>query len=813
MIGNYLVTAWRNLTRHKLYGFINIAGLTIGLACAILILLYLRDELSWDRWIPESENLYRVESTFYMPGGRDHDFFTVAPFPVTTTMQASFPEVTAQTHLIPQDMTAQVAGRQFPVSVASVDTNFLRVIRLPLVSGNPATALAKPESLLLSEATAKKFFGTANPLGKTVLLGDGHALVVTGVLRDLPHNTHLQIDLMMPNTSKADTFPLPARQSWLNVNGPSYLKLAPGTDLAALQRKLAPMLDKNIDVKKQMNIDMKGSAILQLHLTPFHDVHLAEFGETEKGRQGTVYGFAVIAVLILLIACFNYMNLATARAAMRAREIALRKVMGARRGQLIVQFLGESVLTALAALCLAFGIVELLLPAYDSFLARPITYNLLADWPLTLGFIAVALLAGLLGGFYPALLLSGFRPAARLGTGMSGIGGSGLLRTTLVVLQFAISISLGIAMLVMFVQIGFARQVDMGFDRHNMVVIDGAGPLLRPARESLMQTLAAEPSIAGVASSNMTPLDGGILVMNVVVPGRADQIVIRNVDTDPDFPKVYGMKLLAGRFLTRDHALDTRAPNDPKNPTPPTERELNILISGGAARQFGFTPQQAIGKYVTSQGMGRMHIVGVVGDANFDGVTRAVQPFLLFYDPRGTGTVSVRIKPGQNQAALAAIDRIWHRFAPTVAIERRFQDESFDKLFAADERESAIFAFFVGIAIFIACLGLFGLASFTAQRRTREIGVRKVFGARTRDIVRLLLWQFSIPVLLANLIAWPVAWYYLRHWLEGYAYRIALSPLYFVAAGFIALAVAWATVITHTLLTARANPIHALRYE
>jgi putative ABC transport system permease protein len=813
MFRNYLVTAWRNLVRHKLYGFINIAGLAVGLACAIFIALYLRDELSWDRWIPDSDNLYRVESTFYMPGGRDHDFFPVAPFPVTTTMQAGFPEVVAQTHLIPQDMTAQVAGRQFPVSVASVDPNFLRVIQLPLASGNPATVLAKPESLLVSEATAKKFFGSANPLGRTVVLGDGHALVVTGVLRDLPHNTHLQIDLMMPNTSKADTFPIPARQSWLNVNGPSYLKLAPGTDLAALQRKLTPMLDKNIDVKKQMNIDMKGSDILHLHLTPFHQVHLAEFGETEKGREGTVYGFAAIAVLILLIACFNYMNLATAQAMVRAREIALRKVMGARRGQLVVQFMGESVLTALIALALAIGIVELLLPAYDSFLARPITFNLPGDWPLTLGFIGIALLAGLLGGFYPALLLSGFRPAARLGTAVAGIGGSGLLRTTLVVLQFAISIGLGIAMLAMFAQIDFARQVDLGFDRHNLVVINGAGPLQRPARESLMQALAAEPSIAGVASSNMTPLDGGILVMNVVVPGRAEQIVIRNVDTDPDLPKVYGMKLLAGRFLSRDHALDMRAPIDPKNPTPPAEREINILISGGAARQFGFTPSQAIGKYVTSQGMGRMNIVGVVGDANFDGVQRAMQPFLLFYDPRGTGTVSVRIKPGQNQAALAAIDRVWHRFVPTVAIQRRFQDESFDKLFAADERESAIFALFVAIAIFIACLGLFGLASFTAQRRTREIGVRKVFGARTGDIVRLLLWQFSIPVLLANVIAWPLAWYYLRDWLQGYAYRISLNPLYFLSAGLVALAIAWATVIAHTVLTARANPIHALRYE
>ena len=814
MIGNYLVTAWRNLTRYKLYGFINIAGLTIGLACAILILLFLRDELSWDRWIADSENLYRIESTYYMPGGASHDFFTVTPFPVTPTMQASFPEVVAQTHLIPEGMTASVGDRVFSATVAAVDVNFFQFIKLPFVRGNPAGALARPESIVLTEASAKKFFGTANPMGKTVTLAGTHNLVVTGVLRDLPHNTHLDFEMVMPNTSAADTMPASsrARTSWLNVEGWGYVKLAPNTNVDALAAKLVPMLDKNIDAKKQMGLNMRGSDLLHLHITPFHDIHLAPHGESENGRPIRVYGFAAIAVLILLIACFNYMNLATARAMVRAREIALRKVMGARRGQLIVQFMGDSLLTAMVALVLALGIVEALLPAYDSFLARPIAYNLFTDWALTLVILAVAAAAGLLGGLYPALLLSGFRPAARLGTGMAGIGGSGLLRTMLVVLQFAISIGLGIAMIVMFAQIRHARQSDLGFDRHNLVVIGGFGPTAPAARESLRQALAADPAIAGVTQSNMTPLSGGKLVNNYAVPGRAEQFVVRNVDIDPDFVGVYGMKVLAGRNLSRSRALDAALPPDPKNPAANADREQNILISAAAARQFGFTPQQAVGRYI-NQGKSRLNIVGVVGDTNFDGIETAVPAFIFFYDPRGMGSTTVRIKPGQTQAALAAIDRIWRRFVPTVAIQRDFQDESFDKLFVAGEQEDAIFAFFVGIAIFIACLGLFGLASFTAQRRTREIGVRKVFGARTRDIVRLLLWQFSIPVLLANVVAWPVAWYYLHHWLEGYADRIFLSPVYFVAAGLIALAVAWATVVTHTLLTARASPIHALRYE
>jgi putative ABC transport system permease protein len=506
------------------------------------------------------------------------------------------------------------------------------------------------------------------------------------------------------------------------------------------------------------------------------------------------------------------MNLAAARAMTRAREISLRKVMGARRSQLIVQFLGESVVTALVALALAFALVEMLLPSFDGFLARPITYNMVTDWPLTLAIVGVALTAGLLGGAYPALLLSRFRPADRLGTGKVGVGGSGLTRATLVVLQFAISIGLGIAMIVMLAQIRYARQVDLGFDRHNLVVISGAGSLTPATLNSLRQALAAEPSIAGASLSGMVPLDPEKMDGPFNVPGRPEEFIVRIGVIDPDFIDVYRMKLLAGRNLARDVALDMPPGPDPKSRAN-ASRPQNILISAAAARQFGFTPQQAVGRYLTSKGQPPMHIVGVVGDTNYDGLETAIPPFIFLYDPWLSFSTNVRIKPGQTQTALAAIDRIWHRFAPTVAIQRRFQDDSFDRLFNDAERQSAIFALFVGIAISIACLGLFGLASFTTARRTKEIGIRKVFGARTRDIVRLLLWQFSVPVLLANLIAWPVAWYYLRGWLEGYAYRIPLSPLYFLAAGITALAIAWTTVVVHTVLTARASPIRALRYE
>src|SRR6185437_4617717 len=334
------------------------------------------------------------------------------------------------------------------------------------------------------------------------------------------------------------------------------VKLAPGIDLTRVAAQLITITDKSLDPKKQMNLNLKGSDIVHLHLTPFRNTHLDPFGPTEHGSWTMIYGFAAIAALILLIACFNFMNLATARAMVRAREISLRKVMGAKRRQLVVQFLGESVLTAMVALFVAVVLVELLLPAFDSFLNRPIAFNLLTDWPLTLSAVGIAIAAGLFGGIYPALVLSGFRPAATLGTSAGGLGGSGFLRTTLVVLQFAISTGLGIATIVVFAQLSYARAMDIGFDRHNLVVISGAGGLTPDVRDALKQSLAAEPSIEGVAASRIVPFDGFALVSQAVLPGGVQQFTVRNVNIDSDYLRVYGIKLLAGRNLSMTRGED-----------------------------------------------------------------------------------------------------------------------------------------------------------------------------------------------------------------------------------------------------------------
>ena len=808
MFRNYLVTALRNFTRHKLYSFINIVGLAVGLACVILIILFIRDELSYDSWLPRTDNLYRMEMTYRFPS-RPPEGTAGGPYPLAPVMKIGIPEIHDITRLLHEPMTIKAGDRQFSEAPVAVDPNFFEVVPLPLVRGNPAAVLANPESVVLSESMARKYFGDADPIGKTLLLHGTHLLTVTGIMRDLPHNTQLDAQIFFPMKSKAESWGY--KDEWFGGDTFIYFRLLPGADPQAVVNKTEALLDKNADMSVLLKMRVPAHQVIETHLTKFSDVHMNPFPFDVKpgGSWTTVYGFGVIAALILLIACFNFMNLATARAMLRAREVGLRKVMGAKRRQLIAQFLGESVLTAFIALLIALAGVEVLLPAFGGFLDRPITLSYVTDWQRILSLLGIAAVAGILGGLYPALVISGFRPATTLKTNSSGASGPGWLRVSLVVLQFAISIGLGIAALTVHSQIRYAQNMDLGFDRDNVVLLRGADHLNDATRRSMTEALARDPDIAGAAQSSAAPFrEGGYSGGIVTLPGSPQQYDLRNITADRAFFQVYNIPLLAGRYLT-DRPVDITPPHDPNVKS---VRYFNALINEAAAKNFGFTPRSAVGKVLTG-GLARLTIVGVVRDAKYGATRDAVEPIYYLNRPSEAQLISVRVKPGHATEAVASIERIWHQFAPTEAVDLHFLDDSFDKLFASDREEASMFGLFVGIAIFIACLGLFGLAAFTAERRTKEIGIRKTFGARTRDIVRLLLWQFSIPVLIANVIAWPVAYYYLHTWLESYAYRISLNPLYFAAAGFAALAIAWVTVAGHALRVARANPVHALRYE
>jgi putative ABC transport system permease protein len=826
MFRNYLTIALRNLIRHKLYSVINIAGLAVGLACVLFIILFARDELSYDKWVPDSANLYRIEQTIHAPS-RPPLAMAMVPFPMAAAMHEEIPGVTGMTRLESEPMTLTTGDRQFPERVNVVDPNFFQFIKLPLVEGDLAQIFKQPESIVLSQSAARRYFGSADPIGKTLTDAKGKCgqadtacrdttvpLTVTGIVRDLSHNTQLSGEAFIPNTSIADYTSDEQKQNWFDENSWGYVALAPGVDPRTINAKMGPLLDRALGpMLKQLRINVRGSQAYEVHLTPFAQVHLTSdrwsLNLTAPGSLTTLYGVIAIGVLILLVACFNFMNLATARAMMRAREISLRKTVGAKRSQLVFQFLGESVLMALLGLILALALVQVLLPAFDSFMQRSLSVDLRSGWPVLLLILAVAVAAGLIGGSYPTLILSGFRPATVLRTNSSGQGGSGRLRAILVVLQFAVSIGLGIAAAVIFGQIRYARDIDLGFQRDNIVVVGHAGRVFMDGRQSFVQALRADPGVLDIALSDRVPFDYGQSNDAIKLPGKPDLVLFNKVVISPNFPGFYGMRLLAGRELSTTRTLDEFSS---MNAGDAANTGHNILLNESAAARLGFTPEQAVGKTILYNNYA-VKIVGVLADAKFDGARESVRPTDYVYDPKAAAEVSVRLRPDMIPQTVNFIDKAWHNFAPIAAVSRHFLDDSFDKLYQDEERTGQMFGIFVGIAIFIACLGLFGLAAFTAGRRTKEIGLRKVFGGRTRDVVKLLLWQFSIPALIANLIAWPFAWYYLHDWLEGFAYRISLSPLYFLGAGAVALLIAWLTVLSHALRVARATPIGALRYE
>ena len=832
MFQNYLITGLRNFTKHKLYSFINIAGLTVGLTCAIFITLFVSDQISYDNWIPSVENLYRVGTTIQPPGLRP--FSTVhTPFVATQAMLDQIPEVLARTRLMRNPAAVLAGNHQFPEMIDSVDPNFFQVIRLPLTRGDPASVFSEPDTVVLSETTARKYFGGKPAVGRTVTIIatycdqqgvcqlQRHPLIVTGILRDLPHNTQLAANLVMSNASKADPTSPDAKVNWMHTEGWGYVVLAPGSDPAQVVAKLRTIIDHAVAPPRGAHL--KASQLISPFMTRFRDDHLStdKYGGptgsmTPPGSLTAVYGFAAIGVLILLVACFNFTNLSTARAMVRVREIGLRKAVGATRRQLIAQFLGESVLTALVALFLALAISESLLPLFDRLVDAPITFNYFQNWPVLLLLVGIAFAVGLVSGAYPALYLSGIRPGLVLRGNSAEHKGSSLLRTGLVVLQFAVSIGLGIAVVAIFAQVSFARHVDLGFRKDGVVLINGQ-VMSTEERKSFASALRGYSGIVAVAFSNVNaiPFKGNSNGETVTVSGGPPDLNMQLMETGPSYPEVYGVRLLAGRALSEQHATDTvtdihvsMVSGATRISSPP----YNILVNETGARMLGYSTTKALGKIIKIVGTPAT-IVGVVADMKMEGAKSVVAPTLYRYVPSWDTWISVRVRDEHLPQTLDFIDRAWRTFSPGIAIDRYFLNDEFGRQFQPEERQGSIFVVFVGVAVFIAALGLLGLAAFSADRRTREIGLRKAFGATTKDIILMLLWQFSIPVLVANLIAWPVAYYYLHGWLEGYAYRVVLSPFYFVSAGVVALMIAWATVIVHATHVARTSPVHALRYE
>ncbi len=826
ILRNYLLVAVRNLVRNPLYSAINIAGLVVGLTCCLLILLFVRDELSYDQWLPDADRIVRVESTFIVPG-REAMEAAQSPGPARASLLKEFgAEIEQAVRLFQRRPTVDVGGRQFNDELVEADPEFFSVFALEFLAGSPEGALVDNNSLVLTESLAKKYFGPGAAIGRTLTLTRDNPEIykVTGVVRDIPRNSHLDIK-MISRFDPADYTDRPwVAESWTSVNSYTYLKLRRPDAAAAISARIKEFTDRNVKFDISGIDNITPSDLLKFSLQPVPRIHLYSsnrVGFKPGGNINTVYTFSAIALLILLIASVNFMNLATARSMQRAREVALRKVHGASRGQLVVQFIGESVLVTLLSLALAVAATWALLPQFNAWVDKQLALNFIGEPVLAGILLCLTLFVGIIGGLYPAFFLSRFQPAAVLKAGRAtGATGSSRLRAALVLVQFTISIGLIAATLVVYSQWRFARDIDLGFDKDRLMAISPAGgEKLESRQDAMRQELLRLPGLAAVARASDTPPlsdNNNTLVKMPDVPSD-DLLVIETLQVDYNFFDTLGVKSVAGRLFSADHAADVMPPDADKLET---KVSVGVVLNRKAVKRLGFPDAEgAIGKtFQVSLGEDKYAdatVVGVIDDLHMRSIHEEITPTLYYAGDNVKVFYSfiLRLKPGAQEATLAAVDRAWASLYPEVPIQRTFVDEDFSKLYAAEEERVKMFVGFSGLAIFVACLGLFGLASFTADRRTREIGIRKVLGASNVDLIRLLLWQFSQPVLIANLVAWPVAWYFLQSWLNNFPYRVDLSPLPFAAAGGLALVIAWGTVFSHARRVAGSNAVVALRYE
>jgi putative ABC transport system permease protein len=827
---NYLTVGLRALTKNKTYAFINIFGLALGLAACLMILLYVRYETSYDAWLPNAERIYQVQSVNTNPETGEVTALQASHGAVAEPLGKDFPQIEAITRA---DTITPVFLRNGEATFAPMtiaDESFFQILQIPFLHGDPANALKGMDALVLSRTEAMNRFGSIDIIGEEVTgvrRGEQYALRVTGVFEDIPRNSHLDLGLV-GRLSERDA----AECGWGCINGFVYLKLRPGADPEEIHRQMPAWEARNIP-----RIDVGGAMVgegdaFDWRLVNIRDVHLSdarsESIERPSNDRGTIVTFAVVALLILGMASVNFINLATARASQRAREVALRKVLGANRRQLIVQFLSESMLLAAVAMLLAVAMVELVLPHLANFLSAELSFTYWGAEGILLPILALWLVVGLAGGLYPAFYLSRFQPAHVLKANKSSTDaqGSGRLRSALVVAQFAVSIGLIICTAVVYAQTVFARTADPGYQREGLIQV---GNMTRaaviPLTESLVREIERVEGVKSVSGTSITVASGRVLNTNVQVPGRQDPVTMGWYAVQPNFVDTMGITLLAGRNLSREFANDYAwTPFEPEDGIEPAQRAMaargiNVVVNALAASRMGLgSPGEAVGKQIRINmfgeeiGLTPATVVGVVADSRFRSIREPVEP-MIFYDRGIYSDLVVRYSSAAPEAVRQHIEGVWRRLVSEVPFEGEFADDQLSELYLTEAARGQTFAGFALLAVVIACLGLFGLAAFTAERRTKEIGIRKVFGARSRDIVQLLAWQFSKPVIIANLIAWPAAWWLMRDWLNTFDARIDLGPGPFLLAGILALAIAIGTIAGHALKVSRSNPIHALRYE
>ncbi|MEA1672203.1 ABC transporter permease [Nitrospirillum sp. BR 11163] len=798
------------LRRHLLFTLLNLLGLAVGIAAFLLVSLYVAEELSVDRGFSHADRLYRVGSQLNV-GGQSIKL-TFAPTDLPGPLLQEVPEVEAAARAENDKVMLGSGTRFFEQQIEWADPNFLQVMDYPLEEGNAATVLARPDGVVVTRALARILFGDADPVGRTVQVRHGPVLTVTGILAPVPQS-HLVFGAIAADAARGEkSWARQKASPWSDIAGvATYIRLARGVSAAAVASGLPAFVNRH----NPPNPDQAGGGMdnmVSLRLDPVPDIylHIKALGDVAAGGDvGTLRILGGVSLLILGIAIANYTNMATAQAINRAREIGVRKLAGARRRQLAALFTGEAVLLAAIGTAAALALMELALPAFQGLVGREVSLApLTRGWLLPL-LLATPLLVGVLGGFYPALVLSGYRPMEVL-KGRTRTPGAGRVRGVLVVAQFAISVALMVATFTVQRQVAHVQVVSLGYRPESLYVFTNLPTdIVRAA--ALKAELGRLPAVRNLGFSTLVPADHSESLSSFNLPEntRSTQKEARGIATftaDEDFFATYGTTLVAGEGLPRGWKPDAVDQETPRY----------AILTETAARRMGYRrPEDAVGErlYANEAHTLFTEIVGVVADMRFQSARRADQP-LMFYIKAGGRDLTLRLAAGDQRATVDAVNALVDKIFPDAEyLHRGFADERIEGLYQSERRQARVFAAFGGLAIVLANMGLFGLSALTAARRTKEIGIRRVVGARVGDILRLMAWQFTRPVLLANLVAWPVAWWALHRWLAQFTVRVDQAPLTFLAAGAVALAVALATVAIHVIRVASARPVAALRYE
>lgn len=805
MIRNNIKIAWRNLQRNKIYSLLNSGGLAVGMACCILIGLFIKNELSYDRYHKNFDNIYRVLHSYRQfqdsekPASPAPEEFQVwGNAPVGRALLNDFPEIIKTVQFTsPVKLLMQYKENRFQESdMLFADSTVFDIFSWKLLSGSIQKALIDPNSIVLTQFMAKKYFGDENPLGKILKVGDDGAFTVTGVMEGIPSNSHFSFDALISMSTFKKGRP-EVFDSWGYVDFYTYFLVAPKTNINALSAKIPEFLKRQHTGGDNETYDIA--------FEPLSDAYLYSKAGRQPGVTGnlsTIYIFSCIALFILVIACINFMNLSTARSVERAKEIGVRKTLGAKKNSLIYQFLTESVLLSLVALVFAFGIALLTIPILNAVSGKSLGYDDLISLQMLLILLCAALLVGLLAGSYPALVLTQYRPVSVLKGNFQSSDKGVFLRKGLVVLQFGLSFALMVGTAVVFAQLDHLRSKSLGFTQDQMLVIDyGNDKSVNQKLEAIKTTFTNRPDVITVSASRAVPGDFFPNAYTTIesANGEMQSNAPALYEIDFDFVPNYHINVVAGRAYSRDYPVDSTQ---------------SLLVNESAARLFGYAnPQDIVGKRFDQWGR-QGTVIGVLEDFNYQSLHHKIEPLVLRFAPLGElGKLSLHLKTNNLPESIDQLKQTWNQLAPQRPFLYSFLDESFNKQYQEDIRFGQVFSIFSGLAIFIACLGLFGLATYSTKKRVKEIGVRKVLGASISAIVTLLSSDFIKLVLIAILIASPISWWAMNKWLQDFAYHIDMQWWMFVAAGILALGIALLTVSFQAIKAAIVNPVKSLRTE